>query len=139
MRKVDLSELLDEITNFGSNCLGPAEYQVLKDASLLLQGGVPKDPDARHAYMTRSSQVQDNLINLLSRLSYISAMKTHEKDSYWGGIIMDKEYEGRDRRFVAINADPVYRDLSETVDVLEVAKNMVNQLLWSCKIVMQKM
>jgi hypothetical protein len=139
MRKVDLSELLEEVTNLGSSCLGPAEYQVLQDASLLLQGGTQKDPDAKFSYLTRSAQVQDNLINLLSRVSYISAMKTHEKDSYWGGIIMDKEYEGRDRRFVAINADPVYRDLSETVDVLEVAKNMVNQLLWSCKIVMQKM
>jgi hypothetical protein len=43
MRKVDLSELLEEVTNLGSSCLGPAEYQVLQDASLLLQGGEIED------------------------------------------------------------------------------------------------
>jgi len=141
MKHINIGELLDQVKNFGS-ILGPSEYSILGDATLLLKGQFPASPQDKAAYITRSNQVQGDLINLKSRIEYIFRMKAIERDTYMGNLISEKEmdsYNYRDRPNVTLSLDTKYRDLVQTVSVLEVIKIMVDDLLWSLKISVQKL
>jgi hypothetical protein len=134
IRNVDLSSLTSQFTDF-TKILGAEEIKILTDADLLLSGSIPHDEAGRLAYLSRSSQIQSKLNNLLSRLSYVFKMQTIDKDSYLGDLIESKEIEGRDRRYIALARDSKFRDLEETNSALEVVYNHINNILWVLKII----
>jgi hypothetical protein len=141
MKNIDLAGLLDRVKNFG-NVIGPSEYQTLIEASLLLSSQFPSNEQDKIAYLTKSSKIQSELINLQSRVSYIVHMKTIERNAYWGSLVANAEFDGYgrgDRDSVALSNDSKYRDLSEVVSSLDVIKSMIENQLWSIKILAQKL
>jgi hypothetical protein len=138
IRNVDLSNLTSQFKDFTS-VLGSEEIKILSDADLLLSGTIPHDEPGRLAYLSRSSQIQSKLNNLLSRISYIKDMTIIDKDSYWGDLIDGKEFEGRDKRYIALARDSKFRDLEETCTALEIVKDHVNSTLWILKTVMGRL
>jgi hypothetical protein len=116
-----------------SKVLGPEEVRILSDADLLLRGTIPHDESGRLAYLSKSSQVQSRLNNLLSRLSYVWSMSKIERDAYWGNLIDREEVEGRDKRYIALAKDHKFRDLEEINAALEVVKEHANNILWILK------
>lgn len=134
VRSVDLSELIGGFKDF-TQVLGPEEIKILTDADLLLKGAIPHDDTGRLAYLSRSAQIQNNLNNLLSRLSYIWKMHTIDRDAYLGELIESQEVEGRDRRYFALTRNPKFRDLEETNSALETIRDHVNNVLWILKTV----
>jgi hypothetical protein len=137
VKKIDLAPLLEEVVNF-NQCLGPAENQILEYASILLRSQIPTEEAPKVAYLTRSTQTQSDLINLSSRISYVQMMKTHERDTYLGKLIENEEYPAKDRHYLALQRDSVYRDLCEIVETLEIVKKTINELLWSLKMAVRK-
>jgi hypothetical protein len=144
MKTVDLSGLLSETTNFGEDILGPAEYRVLSDARLLLYTPIPTEGDLKASYLSHSAQTQAELINLSARIGYIRAMKISQRDETFGKLLDDDGYSVKDRasqavrHTLAVSRDSSYRDMCETVSVLDVIEKMIDSLLWSIKSVFNK-
>ena len=132
LRSVDLSNLINQFVNWDKT-LGPEEIKLLTDVDLLLHVVIPHDEAGRLAYLSKSSQLQGKLNNLLSRLSYIWKMSSIDRDAVWGELIESREVEGRDKRFVALATNPKFRDMEETNGALEVIKDHVNNTLWILK------
>jgi hypothetical protein len=132
IRSIDLSQLIDQFKDF-TKVLGPEEIKILTDADLLLSGTIHHDEASKLAYLSKSSQIQSRLNNLLSRLTYIRSMSVLDRDAYWGGLLEAEEYEGRDKRYIALARDSKLRDLEETNAALEVVRDHVNNLTWILK------
>ena len=132
IRSIDLSQLVDQFKDF-TRVLGPAEIKILTDADLLLSMTIPSDEMGRVAYLSKSAKIQSDLNNLLSRLTYIRSMSVLDRDAYWGSLLEAEEYEGRDKRFIALARDSKLRDLEETNAALEVVRDHVNNLTWILK------
>jgi hypothetical protein len=135
MRKkltVDLKDILDKFHGFEES-LGPAELQVLKDADILLKGTIPIDEPGRLAYLSRSAQMLSSLNNLLSRISFVHGQYSLEKNVYWGHLIKEQEYEGRDKWVVALSEDNQLADMERLTTALDVTKSHVNNLHWIIK------
>ena len=138
IRSIDLSSLIEQFKDF-TQVLGSEEIKILSDADLLLSGTIPHDEAGRMAYLSRSSQIQSKLNNLLSRISWILKMSVIDRDSYWGGLLESQEFEGRDKRFIALATDSKFRDMEETNSALEVIKDHTNNVLWILKTIAGRM
>lgn len=138
IRTVNLQDIVSQFKNWDET-LGPEEIKILSDADLLLHAVIPSDDSGKLAYLSKSTQIQAKLNNLLSRLSYIFKMNTIDRDAYLGDLIESKEAEGRDRRFLALVRNAKFRDLEETNSALETIKDHVNNVLWILKTVMGRL
>lgn len=139
VKKVNLSNLLKEVTNLGTDVLGEAEYKILIDAMLLLKSNFPVTDSDRASYITKSSSIQSDLINLGTRIDYLSAMKNIEKLSNFAELASSIDAKNKeDRQAQAIMLDTQYRDLSEIMSTLDVVSKMISNLNWSLKTVLQR-
>lgn len=137
VKSVNLIDLLDKFTGFG-DILGPKEIQILNDADILLKGTLPIDEPGRLAYLSRNAQIQSELNNLLSRVSYIQNQAELEKNFYWGGLLREEEYEGKDKFTIALSQDSKLFDMVRTINALDVIKSHVNNLYWTAKTIMSR-
>jgi len=133
--QVNLKDILNKFNDF-EHILGPAELQILKDADILLKGTIPTDPAGRMAYLARNSQVQSSINNLLSRLDYIINQEELEKNIYWGRLLYDEEYEGKDKWVIAVSQDLRLVDMTRVLNTLNVVKSHANNLYWTLKTLM---
>jgi hypothetical protein len=132
VRSIDLTGLTSQFKDF-TQVLGAEEIKILTDADLLLSGTIPHDDFGKIAYLSKSAQVQSKLNNLLSRISYIHKMGLLDRDAYWGGLLEAEEFEGRDKRYIALAKDSKFRDLEETNSALEIVKDHTSSVLWIMK------
>jgi hypothetical protein len=123
--------------NFGP-ILGQGEYQILEDAALLLKGQFPTTPQDKAAYLTKSGQVQSQLNNLHARVHYVWQMTYFEKEAHLGKLIEEEAFPKNDRFNLALHCDTDYRKTCETLETLGVVKLMIENFLWSIKILAQK-
>jgi hypothetical protein len=138
VRSISLTGLMSQFKDWHA-VLGVDEIQILTDADLLLTVTIPSDDFGKLAYLSRSSQIQGKLNNLLSRLSYIAKMTSIERDSFYGSLIESGEVEGREKKYIALATNPQYRDLEETNAALETIKEHVNSVLWILKIIVGRL
>lgn len=138
MKLIPLQELLEKFKSF-ENSFGPEELKVLLNAELLLKGQIPMDLAGKHAYVSKSGQVQGDLNTLLARLNYILSQSELEKDKYWGKLLYDEEYEGRDRWKIALANDQRLFDMEATCRALTSARDYINDMTWSVKTVTPKL
>jgi hypothetical protein len=129
---VNLKDILNKFQGF-DEILGPAESQILSDSDLLLRGAIPIDDVGKTAYLSRSAQLLSQLNNLHSRLSFVHSEHVLEKNIYWGSLINDQEYEGRDKWLIALSQDPKLADMEKVISALDVTKAHVNNLQWIIK------
>jgi len=132
VKTVDLRGVIAQFQDW-SQTIGPAEIQLLQDVDLFLQIAIPHEQGEKFAYLSKSSRLQGQLNNLLSRLSYVFRMNSIERDAYWGELLESREYEGRDKRYIALSMNPKFRDVEETNASLEIIKDHVNNLMWILK------
>ena len=97
------------------------------------------DLAGKHAYVSKSGQVQGDLNTLLARLNYILSQSELEKDKYWGKLLYDEEYEGRDRWKIALANDQRLFDMEATCRALTSARDYINDMTWSVKTVTPKL
>src|SRR4051794_11283541 len=133
LKRINLQKFYDSTRGF-TEILGGQERQVLQDACLLLKGQFPGTEPDKRAYLTRSTQVQADLINLQSTTLYILNQLKTLKEARWGKLVAREEYIGKDREAIALAQDDELRDLTETIAAFEAVKSAIDNCLWSCKI-----
>jgi hypothetical protein len=140
--KYDFSLLLNQIRGF-EELLGLEDSNVIEDARILLRSQFPVGDHAsveKSAYLTRSTTIQENLINLLSRVNYILHQARIEKQRHYGKLLYHEEFEGRkdEKELMAMSQDDKYLDLCITVGNYEAFSKTIDSLLWSIKGAMSK-
>lgn len=139
VKSVDFAKLLGLAEGY-EELLGPEDAQGFREARILLQSQFPIGDMEKAAYITRSTQVQERLINTQSRMLYILGQFQLEAQSHYGNLLYREEYEGREKekQQMALSQDEVYRDLMTNIEGLLALGKTLDHLLWSVKEAMKK-
>jgi hypothetical protein len=130
----DHLDFSDEINKYPvDRWLGVEEKNIVAEANMLLESGLPPSDNDRLPYKSKSLVLQAKLTNYKARLGFVWTLKEGEKKRREAQNRESMEYDDYSQSLGLIHMfdrDPKYRDLHNQIEIIETLYTYIDEILW---------
>lgn len=128
-------DILDSFQADVISWLGSDEQTIITEARLLIKAGVPVTSQETDAYLSKNIRIRGELVNLKSRVHFVSCLQTNKLNSHVAGLLGVEEYARLPKgdRDIYFTEDNQYVDLKMLTQRVEVVQKYLEELTWLLK------